>query len=71
MTAALVPVLQALPASLRLSLTWEQGNELAQHRLITASTGTTIYFCHAPLTLGTRNQREHERAASTILSQRL
>lgn len=47
MTAALVPTLKTLPASLRLSLTWDQGKELSHHRFITAITGTPIYFCHA------------------------
>ena len=47
MTQALVPVLESLPLSLRRSLTWDQGKELAAHRHITTTTGTAVFFCHA------------------------
>jgi IS30 family transposase len=42
--------LQALPAGLRRTLTWDQGKELALHQQITARTGTRVFFCdaHAP-----------------------
>lgn len=47
MTQALVPALESLPPSLRRSLTWDQGKELAAHRRVTAITGTPVFFCHA------------------------
>ena len=33
-----------------MDLTWDQGKELALHRLITAATGIDVFFCdaHAP-----------------------
>jgi transposase, IS30 family len=34
-----------LPATLRASLTWDQGKEMAQHSQITAASGMDIYFC--------------------------
>jgi IS30 family transposase len=39
-----------LPAAMRRTLTWDQGKELALHRLITAATGIDVFFCdaHAP-----------------------
>lgn len=36
---ALITVLSALPAGLRRSLTWDQGNEMFQHERIEKSTG--------------------------------
>ncbi|GAA5594455.1 Transposase and inactivated derivatives, IS30 family [Kocuria rhizophila] len=47
---ALVPKLVELPESLRRSLTWDQGKEMAQHRQITIESGMKIYFAdpHAP-----------------------
>jgi transposase, IS30 family len=35
---------------LRKTLTWDQGKELAQHQQITATTGTSVFFCdpHSP-----------------------
>lgn len=42
---ALVGVIQALPAELRRSLTWDQGKELAQHVRFTVDTGVQVYFC--------------------------
>lgn len=34
-----------LPASLRRSLTWDQGAEMAQHVQLQIDTGLDIYFC--------------------------
>lgn len=47
---ALITVLSALPAGLRRSLTWDQGNEMFQHERIEKSTGMKIYFAdpHSP-----------------------
>jgi len=36
-----------LPASLRGTLTWDQGKEMAQHQQIASATGMGVYFCDA------------------------
>jgi transposase, IS30 family len=48
--AALTPVIAGLPASLRRSLTWDQGKEMAQHKQIAVAADCKIYFCdpHSP-----------------------
>ncbi|GAB2823976.1 hypothetical protein GCM10022221_22600 [Actinocorallia aurea] len=38
--------LQTVPASLRKSLTWDRGREMAEHQALTAETGMPVYFCH-------------------------
>jgi IS30 family transposase len=47
---ALAARLAGLPASLRRSITWDQGTEMARHRTITRSLGAPVYFCdsHSP-----------------------
>lgn len=42
---ALIRKFQELPPTLRLSLTWDRGMELAKHLELTASTGVKVYFC--------------------------
>jgi transposase, IS30 family len=47
---AVTPVIADLPASLRRSLTWDQGKEMARHAQIAVAADCKIYFCdpHSP-----------------------
>jgi IS30 family transposase len=47
---AMIDTIQALPDALRLSVTWDQGVELARHAEITLATDIDIWFCdpHSP-----------------------
>jgi transposase, IS30 family len=52
---ALIGAFTALPAGLRRTLTWDQGNEMFQHARIEQATGLRIYFAdpHSPWQRGT------------------
>src|ERR1700758_3592681 len=43
--AALTQHVQQLPATLRRSLTWDRGLEMAQHKSFTMATDVQVYFC--------------------------
>jgi len=43
--AALSQHVQKLPESLRRSLTWDRGLEMAQHKTFTVATNVKVYFC--------------------------
>jgi len=48
--AALSRHVRSLPRSLRRSLTWDQGKEMADHKLFSVATKVQVYFCdpHSP-----------------------
>ncbi len=52
---AIASQITTLPDQLRLSLTWDQGAEMAQHARLRIDTGLPIYFCdpHSPWQRGT------------------
>lgn len=52
---AIIDKLADVPHSLRLSLTWDQGSELAQHCKIASELGLEVYCCdpHSPWRRGT------------------
>jgi IS30 family transposase len=41
----LIETLGAIPATLRRTLTWDRGSEMAKHTEVTAALGTLVYFC--------------------------
>jgi IS30 family transposase len=43
--AALSKHVLKLPATLRRSLTWDRGHEMAQHKSFTVDTNVNVYFC--------------------------
>jgi IS30 family transposase len=47
---AMIAAMAGLPETLRKTLTWDQGREMANHAKIAAATGLDIYFCdpHSP-----------------------
>jgi len=45
MCQAMTRRIKTLPAELRGSVTWDQGNEMALHREFTIATGVQVYFC--------------------------
>jgi transposase, IS30 family len=49
-TAKIAEQIVRLPEHLRLSLTWDQGREMARHREFTVASGVQVYFCdpHSP-----------------------
>ncbi|PRQ10277.1 IS30 family transposase [Corynebacterium sp. 13CS0277] len=53
--AALTKRINELPATLKRSLTWDQGSEMAMHHQVAKDTGCTVYFCdpHSPWQRGT------------------
>jgi len=53
--AALSRQISKLPASLRRSLTWDRGHEMAQHKTFSVATDVKVYFCdpHSPWQRGT------------------
>lgn len=49
-TTAITEAMAELPKTLRRSLTWDQGNELSDHKAIAKATDLAVYFCdpHSP-----------------------
>ena len=58
-----------LPAQLRRSITWDQGKEMAEHVQFTVDTGVQVYFLRPQEPLAAREQREHQRPASSVLAE--
>ncbi len=52
---AIIEAMSQLPATLRKTLTWDRGSEMANHAVIAAATDLDIYFCdpHSPWQRGT------------------
>ena len=52
---AIAAKIRYLPRELKLSLTWDQGHEMAEHQLLHLATRMDIYFCdpHSPWQRGT------------------
>jgi IS30 family transposase len=66
---ALIKHAHKLPRELYKSLTWDRGSEMADHPRFSLATDIKAYFCD-PQSVAARLEREHQRSAQAILSQR-
>lgn len=53
---AILEAMSALPATLRRTLTWDQGREMTNHVQIAAASELDIHFCDPTLTVVAREQ---------------
>jgi len=61
--------IRRLPTSLRRSLTWDRGLEMAKHKIFTVATNMKVYFCDPTQPLAARNKRKHQPLAASILAE--
>ena len=63
---ALAQKILQLPQELRRSLTWDRGNEMAQHARFSVDTNVKVYFCdpHSPWQRGTNENTNGLRRQS-------
>ena len=66
---AMVATMRQLPATLRRTLTWDQGTEMANHAQIADGDRPRHLLLRPALALAARHQREHQRAAPPVLPQ--
>jgi IS30 family transposase len=62
-------VLLTLPAPVRLTLTWDQGGEMARHAEIAQLLTAGIFFTDPASRVAARHQRKHQRPAPPVLPQ--
>jgi len=69
--AALSQHVRKLPATLRRSLTWDRGLEMAKHKEFTVATDVQVYFCdpQSPWQRGS-NENKHQSSAATVFPAR-
>src|ERR1700684_305609 len=65
-----LPPARKLPASLRRSLTWDRGLEMAKHKAFTMATNVKVYFCDPQSPSQLRHQRKHEPLPRQYFSKR-
>jgi hypothetical protein len=68
--AALGQHVRKLPATLKRSLTWDRGLEMAKHKDFTVATDVQVYFCDPQSPWQTGHERKYQSAAAAILPAR-